>query len=98
MRPGRTRTAESGYGQVVGIFIAVALDHCTSSRMTEFGSSFAKSLSVSIFRVVGLLIADEGTAVAVIDIAARSGHYTLGIRKLCCCGCSLPRPSMIWSL
>ena len=33
-------------------------------------------------QVIGLLIADKGTAVAVIDIAARGGHGALGIRKL----------------
>ena len=71
-----------GYGQVVGIFIAVALDHVHKLEDDRVRVIVCKELVRIYLQVVGLLIADEGTAVAVIDIAARSGHYTLGIRKL----------------
>ena len=71
-----------GYGQVVGIFVAVALYHVYKLKDDRVRVVVCEEFIRVYLQVIGLLIADEGTAVAVIDIAARSGNYTLSIRKL----------------
>ena len=69
-------------GQIVGIMVAVALDHFDKLEDDGVRIRVGKELDVVDLEVVALLVADKDAAVAVKDISARGGDGPFGVGDL----------------